>query len=123
MEKLVYEIRIIAETEQANWMPTLRHFLENNGAQDLGGIGRMRQVKSGGQTICFLTMLDLARNDEAIRRFDGLRVDSVRIRCYAEHYAFYSGPKPAQHQQQTRTAQNDTEANGAASSKGPYLCK
>ena len=54
MKKLVNEIRIIAETEQANWMLTLRPFFENNRAQDLDGIGRMRQVKSDGQTISFL---------------------------------------------------------------------
>ena len=91
MQQFVYEIRISADTTDEPWLAALRHELEFHGGKGLGGIGRMRTVKQAHQYAVFLTMLDVAKNEAAIRAFDGMRIEGVRIRCHAEHYAFFSG--------------------------------
>ena len=89
MFKFVYEVRIVAETTDAGRLSSLRHQLEMNEATLLGGIGRMRMVKQPTQCIAFITMLDVSKNEEAIQRIDGLYVKGIKIRCHAEHYAFF----------------------------------
>ena len=73
--------------------------LEVNGATSLGGIGQMRTVKQVRQ------FLEVAKNEAAIKIFEGMRVEDVRIRCHAEHYAFYSGPIDRFSEQTIRHAQ------------------